>query len=280
MLHKILIVENEPEYYFNFKDILVDHGFLVDEFCPTYEDALELIEKNQPDIAVLDIDLDTEKTGIDIGNYLYQNTDIPFIFMTALNDREIFHEALHTHHKSFLVKTDLSTDKEKVVRNILTVLNNHNKNFKQEKNEMIGAIGMKGYVNELKNNTRSDNFEFKRFISFNHIAYFSSDRENFEKFKNLIGVKQNEELKRGYIWFQTNLDNQVFLMKNNLSNILDLLPDNFIQVNQKYIVNTSPEFLQKARNEHNLFVFDREFKIGRHFITDVKNKLKNIYLDS
>ncbi len=278
MVHKVLIVENEPEYYFNFKDILVNNGFDVGEFCPTYEDALELIESFKPDIAVLDIDLDSERTGIDLGNYLFQHEDIPFVFMTALNDREIFNKALHTHHQSFLVKTDLATDKEKVVRTILTVLNNYRQEKTKEVKEILGATGYKGYYQDLINNMGRKDFEFKKFIDFENIAYFSTDRAPNEKFEQLVGYKKGEELKKNYIWFQTDLDNEIFVMQTQLNQIEDLLPNYFVRINQQTIANISTKFLKKARTENHLYIYDQEFKIARKYRKEIDQKLSSKYI--
>ncbi len=278
MVHKVLIVENEPEYYFNFKDILVNNGFDVGEFCPTYEEALELIKTFKPDIVVLDIDLDSERTGIDLGNHLFQHEDIPFVFMTALNDREIFNKALHTHHQSFLVKTDLATDKEKVVRTLLTVLNNYRRESKGIKQEILGATGYKGYFQDLLNNMGRKDFEFKRFIDFDHIAYFSSDRSPNEKFEQLVGYKKGEELKKNYIWFQTDFDGEIFIMKVQLNQIEDLLPDHFVRINQQVIANISTKFLKKARTDNHLYIYDQEFKIARNYRKEIEDKLNSKYI--
>ncbi len=278
MVHKVLIVENEPEYYFNFKDILVNNGFDVGEFCPTYEEALELIKSFKPDIVVLDIDLDSERTGIDLGNYLFQYEDIPFVFMTALNDREIFNKALHTHHQSFLVKTDLATDKEKVVRTILTVLNNYRQQKNKTDKKILGATGYKGYYQDLINNMGQKDFAFKRFIDFDHIAYFSTERLPNEKFEQLTGYKKGEELKKNYIWFQTDLDNEIFVMQTQLNQIEDLLPDYFVRINQQVIANISTKFLKKARTENHLYIYDQEFKIARKYRKEIDRKLNSKYI--
>jgi len=278
MVHKVLIVENEPEYYFNFKDILINNGFDVADFCPTYEDALELIEHFDPDIAILDIDLDSKKTGIDLGNYLYKEGKIPFVFMTALNDRAIFNKALHTHHQSFLVKTDLSTDKEKVVRTILTVLNNYKLQKEQPTKKILGATGLKGYYTDLKNSMGSEDFEFKRFVDFNNIAYFSTDRLPNKKFEQLIGYKKGEELKKNYIWFQTDLDGEIFLMQTQLNQILDLLPDYFVRINHRTVANVSAKFLKKARTENHFYIYDQEFKIARQYKKEIDDKLNSKYI--
>jgi len=280
MVHKVLIVENEPEYYFNFKDILVNNGFDVADFCPTYEDAMDLLKTFRPDIAILDIDLDSEKNGIDLGNYLYKEGEIPFVFMTALNDRAIFNKALHTHHHSFLVKTDLATDKEKVVRTILTVLNNYKLIKKQgaAKKEILGASGLKGYYQNLKNSQIHKEFDFKRFINFDHIAYFSTDRSPNEKFEQLTGYTKGEELKKNYIWFQTDLDDEIFILKGQLGDIMDLLPDNFVRINQQTVANISTKFLKKARTENHLYIYDQEFKVARTYRKNVEEKLESKYI--
>ena len=47
-----------------------------------------------PDIALLDIDLEGEQTGIDLGKILSTNYNIPFIYVTDYDDSETFFEGL------------------------------------------------------------------------------------------------------------------------------------------------------------------------------------------
>ena len=64
------------------------------------EKALEEIEQLHPDIAILDIRVDGEKTGIWLGNQL----NIPIIYLTAFSDQKNIISAAKTHPVSYLQK--------------------------------------------------------------------------------------------------------------------------------------------------------------------------------
>src|SRR5690606_12570 len=71
---------------------------------------------------LLDIDLEGERTGIDLGKILSTTYNIPFIYVTDYDDHETFFEGLKSKHDNFLVKTKPHLDTKQVVRAIQTAL--------------------------------------------------------------------------------------------------------------------------------------------------------------
>ena len=63
----VLIVEDEPTLYERLRRILVKQHFTVDLYTKSYDEAIERITKQTPDIVLLDINLQGIKTGIDLG---------------------------------------------------------------------------------------------------------------------------------------------------------------------------------------------------------------------
>ena len=53
----------------------------------TADDAVELFKKYQPDIILMDIMLSGEVTGLQAAEKLREITNVPILFLTALNDR-------------------------------------------------------------------------------------------------------------------------------------------------------------------------------------------------
>ena len=63
---KILVVEDEIIIADNICDTLNSLGYEALEPAINYTEAIELIENTKPDIAILDIQLSGQKTGIDL----------------------------------------------------------------------------------------------------------------------------------------------------------------------------------------------------------------------
>ena len=67
------------------------------------KDALELCLNEKPDLAILDIRM-PEMTGIEAAKKLQEETDIPFMFLTAYGDEETVNQALTDGCYGYLVK--------------------------------------------------------------------------------------------------------------------------------------------------------------------------------
>ncbi len=75
----ILIVEDKAILYKRLSMALKQENYSVDGFTPSVSKALERIQAKMPDVALLDIDLEGEKSGIDLGKILAFDYKIPFI---------------------------------------------------------------------------------------------------------------------------------------------------------------------------------------------------------
>lgn len=85
---KILIVENEIEVAKSYKKTLNGMGHEVMDICPaTYELAWELVQRDKPDIVLIDIELDSQKTGKDLALTINAHYgDIAIIFLSKYKD--------------------------------------------------------------------------------------------------------------------------------------------------------------------------------------------------
>lgn len=102
---KILIVEDEILIAETIKLYLEEKGHLVQDICISYREAVRAIEREKPDLVVLDIRLYGEKSGIDVAKYLKEKSEkIPFIYLTSQYDQRIFNLALETVPFGYLAK--------------------------------------------------------------------------------------------------------------------------------------------------------------------------------
>ncbi|MGV3610211.1 MAG: LytR/AlgR family response regulator transcription factor [Fluviicola sp.] len=100
---KILIVEDEPFAAEELKEKLEKLNHEVTGIAESYDEALELIRTNKPELALVDIELKGELTGIDLSEEL-QNMGIPFLYLTGLEDEHIYDKAVQTGSLKFLSK--------------------------------------------------------------------------------------------------------------------------------------------------------------------------------
>ncbi len=69
-----------------------------------YADSIEMIERELPDVLLVDINLNDYKDGVDLAHYVNQHFEIPIIFLSANADEMTIERCKSVHPKSFLVK--------------------------------------------------------------------------------------------------------------------------------------------------------------------------------
>jgi two-component system response regulator HydG len=100
---KILIVEDQFIEAHNLKLILKGAGYEVCSIARSVPIALNVIEKEAPDLVLLDIFLQGELTGIDLAKTL-EKTGTPFVFISANSNKDVLDAAKSTKPYGFLVK--------------------------------------------------------------------------------------------------------------------------------------------------------------------------------
>lgn len=85
----ILLVEDEVITAMLMRKQMADIGYPVSEHVTTGEKAIVISKHNQPDIILMDIRLAGELDGIDATEAIKTECDIPVIFITGFDDKEI-----------------------------------------------------------------------------------------------------------------------------------------------------------------------------------------------
>jgi DNA-binding NtrC family response regulator len=100
---KILIVEDQFIEANNLKVILKNDGYSVLPVASSVHEALSILQREIPDLVLLDIYLEGSQTGIDLAGILREQ-GIAFVYLSANSDRTILEKAKATHPYGFLVK--------------------------------------------------------------------------------------------------------------------------------------------------------------------------------
>lgn len=267
---KILIVEDEFVLYDEIADFLIKHEYQVANYTKSYEEAVNQIKSFIPDLVLLDINLDGEKDGIDLGDILRTTYKTPFIYITDFDDEVTLNRALRTQPNHFMAKTKPNLDFNQLLIDIRLVLSNTNKQEKTSNKK--GIFVLKDYLNEMKNlQTKSGDFLSKELIEFDDISFIS--REDYYKKPN---DKIKTKVKTNYFRIVTNND-LCYFYNGSLTAILKKLPQNFARISEHTIINISLKNLDGKINNSKILVNGKTFKISNSYKKELEKKLHSMY---
>lgn|GEM_PF-1826388 len=101
---KVLIVENERIAAQDLAAILTDLGHQVVGIASNFDDARALCSEFQPNLALLDIQIDGERDGISLAAELREDFSLAIAFITSRADHQTIQQASATHPNGYLVK--------------------------------------------------------------------------------------------------------------------------------------------------------------------------------
>ncbi len=101
---RVLVVEDDPITAHDLRQTLTDLGFNVPATIGNGLEVQAFIEKEQVDLALLDIQLSGSLSGIDIAHYINARRPIPFVFLTGLADYQTLDAAKLTLPAAYLTK--------------------------------------------------------------------------------------------------------------------------------------------------------------------------------
>jgi PAS domain S-box-containing protein len=100
----ILIVEDSFIVAFHLQKTLESEGYTVVGTEASGEGALELLEKQKPDLVLMDIMLNGKLDGIETTRLIRMKYNLPVIYITALTDKETIQRAKITEPFGYLTK--------------------------------------------------------------------------------------------------------------------------------------------------------------------------------
>lgn len=283
----ILVVEDKSIIYKRLKIFLKDNYYSVDKYTPSVEVALAHINKERPDLVLLDINLQGEYNGIYLGHLLKTAYNIPFIYVTELDDDQTFYESLKTKQDDFISKKDIHLteeeplviqtkphlDEKRLLRSIQTVLELH----KIEPTPIIKERLM-GYVDLPKNiKDFGSNEVSQRPVLIDNIEYLTS--KIIEINSDSISKEKIEQLKKEgrNIAKILTIDNEVFYYRGNLSKIIETLPYNFVRINESEIINLTVSSIDGRINGRRIKIKNKIFTISDTYKEEVEKRIAHFY---
>jgi DNA-binding LytR/AlgR family response regulator len=101
---RILVVEDEPIIAYDLEDRLKDMNYEVVGLLNTGEKAIDFVKNDQPDLILMDVQLNGELNGIETTAQIKSQYPIPIIYLTSNSDEATFEAARATKPAAFLSK--------------------------------------------------------------------------------------------------------------------------------------------------------------------------------
>ncbi|MBK8609226.1 MAG: response regulator transcription factor [Chitinophagaceae bacterium] len=154
---KILIVEDEPVIAENISIYLDNNDFEVSAIAYDSDEAILQLKNNTPDAAILDINLESDKDGIDIAGYINREIQIPFLFLTSYSDKNTLDKAKLVKPSGYIVKPFNE-------KTLLASLEIAISNFASEKNSTQPALSMEKINRQLLSPLSEREFEVAQLV--------------------------------------------------------------------------------------------------------------------
>ena len=228
---KIMVVEDNVLIADDMQMMLEDMGYEVVANVTSYEAAIEALSKFEIDLALLDIQLATDKTGIDIGQHIRKRFNIPFVFVTSNSDKDTINKAKGVKPNGYLVKPFAEKDLYSTIEITLS-------NFESTKSSQSSSV--------LKNSIFIKESQLYHKLLHNDIFYVKSDN----------------------VYVEVYTQKKMYLVRSTLKDFLSRLPqDMFYRTSKSYIINI--KHIQSL-NSKDIMVNDRQIPISKEYKADIQ----------
>ncbi len=208
---RILIVEDEFITLDMLRDYLEISGYDVSGDAMSADEAIDVLERFDTDLVLLDINIRGDRDGIWIAEQIRQNYHIPYIFLSAYSDAPTIERASNTYPYGYLVKPFSQAD-------VFTAIEIALKNFAKQVRPL-----------ELPEQNWSDGSELLI-----HPFIFIKDNQTFRKI--VIADIHCVQAYKNYI--ELHLSNHRMVIRSSLQRFSKILPTAyFVQVHRSFIVN-------------------------------------------
>jgi len=211
---EILIVEDEPILAMAMEVKLKKMGLIISGIASCPNTAILHVQNNFPDLAIIDINLNATKSGIDVANYIWKNFQIPIIFLTSYYNDTILKQAMDAEPYAYLIKP-CRNEELKVAIN--TAMHKHQYFFKNKK--ILNRS--EGDFIYLENNSKFDRIHLQLYIENTFCNLTKNEKKLFEILaKNLNDVVSFDTIFH-FIWREdvydlSKLRSLIYRLKNKI----------------------------------------------------------------
>ena len=244
MNKKILIVEDEFIIAHRIKELLENNNIASCLVTDTYNQSIDRIKKDLPDLALLDICLFEDKdAGIRLARYLQGHYNIPYIFLSGYSDEITLRHAKPYRPATFITKP---LNEKQLLAAVSMAL-------PEEGSPKARSVFLKGrYL---------DHISYEKLGTVHFSEYdFVNRAINFDE---VTIIQSFNHIKRNTILFKFRQPDCFFVMGATIEKIQSILPHYFEQVHQSFIINT--HYISAKRGGHYITILDENVPVGAAF---------------
>lgn len=113
---KVLVVEDETLVAMEIAQNVKILGYEVCGIANKPEEAYKLAKKHKPQIVIMDINLSSDETGVDIAKNFNKTQSCSIIYLTAYHDKQTLEEVAQTEFVQYLIKPYSKTEFESTLK--------------------------------------------------------------------------------------------------------------------------------------------------------------------
>lgn len=204
--------------------------------------VIPIIRATNPDVLLMDVDLNSDISGIDLVNEINEIYDIPIVFLTSFHDSETFSQAKETQPAAYITKPYKAEELERSIE--LAVFN------KQKERKSIVS-------------TKNDSSTMHLFV-----------KDGISLTKVHLSAISYVEAYDKYCYIHT--QHKKYMIKERLKNIADQLPSHlFLQVHRSYIINL--EAIDDINlTQSKLSIGEKEIGIGKTYRHELISRINTL----
>lgn len=240
---KVLIVEDEMLIAATLSVELEELGFDVAGIATRAKQAIAICEESPVDIILLDIQLKGDMDGIELGHYINDQLQVPFIYLTANTDEATFERARITLPYAFITKPYEKTDLQRALNLLVSRLD---------------AAPERTQPNRPS-------------------SYILTDRIFIRHKDRLVKVDINDiqAVKADGSYCLVYTTDHEYILTFPMKTLLEYLPkNNFLRTHRSYIVNLDKIDALTDNQECMVLANSRQVPISRRFRTTVLERLR------
>lgn len=238
---KIGVVENDFIIAESIIITLQQIGYQPTQPARNYDEALVMIEKEKPDLLLMDIGLDGKLDGIDLALKVNEDYGIPFIFLTANSDLATIRRAKKVTPNGYLVKPFKESD---LFSSIEIAFSNYNEHKENQQNDQP--------VTYLKD------------------IIFLKDKDVFHKveIKDIIYVGSDN------VYLNIYTDKKHYLVRAKLDDFVNSFPNaDFFRIHRSYAINL--KHLETINNNH-VIVAGKEIPLNKAYKQELLKAINSL----
>ncbi len=270
---KILIVEDEFIIYQELVEFFEEKGFYIirhpeEKAVDNYDDAIELLKTNKPDIAIVDIKIKGEKDGLELCAYIKKYFKTLIVILSAYDNYVNLERATAIAVDDFVLKVDKPVNKRQLWAKIHLALPKFSlMQEPQSTGRFLGVREIEININTSANNKKRDNdpVYLETFIKWENITHIESYNKGVSDGNNNILIHTING-KKGYLY------------RSTLSEMTHFLPEYFVRVDKSNIINLY-HITAKGKGSNYYYIGASSFKLSDTYKTFAEDKINLILSD-